>query len=252
MSKNGIVPHLIGGARWEGSQQGLLRLILPPTAAGYANAQMDDYQNLPRRQFKWKPPVALKLRARSSTSEPRGTLGFGFWNDPFSFGQAGASRRLPALPRAVWFFHGSPPHDLQLVDGIAGWGWKASSLDSMKAPFLLPLAPLGLALSLIPILRSPAVRIAQGLLNAAESALEHDLSQWHDYSIHWQRDQVVFMIDGATVLRTDVSPSGPLGFVTWIDNQYMAFSQAKGIKFGILPTAEQQWLEISDLEIKRA
>jgi hypothetical protein len=225
-------------------------LTLPPTGTGYANAQLDDYQKLPRRQFRWHPPLKLSVRARASTSEPQGTLGFGFWNDPLSFGQAGASRRVPALPRAVWFFHGSPPHDLELVRGVRGWGWKATSLNSMKAPALLPIAPLGLALTLVPFIRAPVIRAAQALINADECLLGHDLSRWHDYQLQWRQDQVEFSVDGSVLLRTRVSPSGPLGFVTWIDNQYMAFSPARGIKFGVLTTAEEQWLELSDLDIR--
>ena len=66
------------------------RLIVLATPAGrYTNAQLDDYHDqggrLPRRRpFTRAAPMRLSLRARASRPDPLGTLGFGFWNEPFS------------------------------------------------------------------------------------------------------------------------------------------------------------------------
>src|SRR4030067_3362988 len=66
----------------------------------YADAQLDDYHELARRALPWSPPVRLTLSARTSTRYPSGTFGFGFWNDPFSFGVGarGAGGRFPHAP----------------------------------------------------------------------------------------------------------------------------------------------------------
>jgi hypothetical protein len=37
--------------------------------------------------------------------------------------------------------------------------------------------------------------------------------------------------------------------VAWIDNQYAVASPDGGFRFGVLPLAEEQWLEIRDLEV---
>ncbi len=102
--------------------------------AGYANAQLDDHRRLSRSSFPWHPPVNLKLRARASGASPLGTLGFGFWNDPFSltFGQAGAARKLPVPPRAVWFFYGSPPNDMTALSAESGLGMESPELGSAR------------------------------------------------------------------------------------------------------------------------
>src|SRR5512140_859561 len=70
-----------------------LRLVKPGTSARrYTTAQIDDYQDVPRRDFRWRPPLTLTVRARFShpgtppfegDARLQGTAGFGFWNDPF-------------------------------------------------------------------------------------------------------------------------------------------------------------------------
>src|SRR3990172_5905181 len=95
----GLRPYLVGGGRLESGETGF-RLTLPPTPSGYADAQVDDYQGLPRHRFPWRPPLRLSLEARASHSAPLGTLGFGFWNDPFAPppGVGGGAPRAPAPP----------------------------------------------------------------------------------------------------------------------------------------------------------
>src|SRR5512139_2798402 len=87
-------------------EAGTLRFVLGPTAdQQYSDAQITDYMDKAgRRRFVARPPLRLTVRAWGSPTI-QGTAGFGFWNEPF----ARESRRLPRLPRAAWFFFGSPP-----------------------------------------------------------------------------------------------------------------------------------------------
>ena len=246
-------PLEIGGGivrRLEGDQ---FRLSLPAGSKAYVNAQIDDYRRLARRDFPWSPPVLMRLEARTSTPQPTGTFGFGFWNDPFSvsIGQGGGARRFPSSPQAAWFFFGSPPHDLALVEGVPGRGWKAASLRTPRIPSLVlaPLAVGAIVLAQIPGLKRPVMRTALQFAEAEEILLSNPFSEWHRYELEWLEDGVRFAIDGRTILQTAVSPPAPLGFVTWIDNQYAIASPQGGFRFGVLPLAEGQWLEIRRLEV---
>ncbi len=97
---SGPGPHwqrqVVGRAKLE--QAGLAQrfLLSDASSQAYSNAQIDDYQNLKRRRFPWRPPLRLTVRARFSHSQAdlRGTAGFGFWNDPFLM----TSLRPPSLP----------------------------------------------------------------------------------------------------------------------------------------------------------
>lgn len=246
-------PLEIGGGRVRGLNADHLRFTLPAHSGGYSDAQIDDYRRLSRRSFPWNPPTQMRLEARASTPHPRGTLGFGFWNDPFSLslGQGGAARRLPSSPQAIWFFYGSPPHDLALDPGVPGSGWKAAVLRTPRLPSLA-LAPLALgaiALAQVPGLKRPVIRTALQFAHAEESLISKPLDEWHHYEIEWLERGARFSVDGQTVLQTTVSPPAPLGFVTWIDNQFAVASPEGGFRFGVLPLAEEQWLEIRGLEV---
>jgi hypothetical protein len=248
-------PFLAGGGRVDHPEQGSWRLEIPATAIGYADAQIDDYQNLPRKSFPWKPPLRLTLRARAQPSTPRGTLGFGFWNDPFavSLGQGGAARRLPASPQTIWYFYGSPPNDLAFSDDARGDGWKAMCLAGPRLPALIlgPGAAGAFLASRLPLLRGPVVRAAKARVRAAEVSLQASLADWHRYRLEWHPCEARFEVDGDLVLVTEVVPRAPLGFVAWIDNQYAPASPGRGFRFGVLPTPAAQTLEIADLEIER-
>jgi hypothetical protein len=250
-----FAPFLAGGGRAESGPGGAWILTIPPIAAGYADAQLDDYSGLARRKFPWAPPLRLALRARASPPAPAGTLGFGFWNDPFtlSLGQGGAGRRLPASPQAVWFFYGSIPNDLSFSPGTPGDGWKAASLSGPRVPTaaLLPGAGAAILLSRAPRLGGVVVRMAKKLVRAAESPLPVSLGSWHDYALEWHPCEARFEVDGAAVLITKVVPRPPLGFVAWIDNQYATASTTRGFRFGFLLTPGPQTLEIADLRIER-
>jgi hypothetical protein len=216
---------------------------------------MDDYHHIPRKRFPWSPPLELELRARASHPDPIGTLGFGFWNDPFtiSLGQGGAARRLPAPPQALWFFYGSPENDIRLVPDLEGNGWKASSIRSPRIPMLLlsPLAAIAVLLTTIPVLRSPIMKSAQRSVSTAETMLTTPLDQWHTYSIHWKESEAIFFVDGEIVLRSRTPPSGPLGFVAWIDNQFAIASPQRGFRFGVAATQERQWLQLEIIHLRK-
>jgi hypothetical protein len=243
----------VGGGTVECETSELVRLTIHPRASGYADAQVDDYRDLPRKQFSWNPPLHLTLRARASHAEPIGTLGFGFWNDPFtlSLGQGGAARRFPAAPQALWFFYGSPPNDFSFAEDVPGSGWKAASLTSPKIPSL-PLAPLALgavALAQLPGIRRPIIRTARRVIKASERPLEIPLQHWHHYELRWETQRALFLVDGKCELEAPNPPQAPLGFVAWIDNQYLIASPQGGFRFGNLPIHEPQWLELSDIQV---
>jgi hypothetical protein len=229
------------------------QLRLSPTGS-YADAQLDDTAGRARRNFRWKPPLRLSLRARTSDSAPLGTFGFGFWNDPFSLalGQGGAARKFPTAPQCVWFFYGSPPLDLPLAPGVPGRGWKAATLCSRVIPPLLlaPLAAGGMALAGLPFARRWVFERARSFYRAEETLLPVDPSRWHSYAIEWLPSHALFSVDGKEVLQSSHPPSGPLGLVLWIDNQYAVASAAGGFSFGVIPLEKEQNLELEDVRIE--
>ncbi|HEY4666507.1 MAG TPA: hypothetical protein VIH26_04310 [Anaerolineales bacterium] len=249
-----LQPHLLGGGQVAAVDGRSFRLELPALPRGYADAQVDDCKGRRRSQFAWAPPAILTLRARASHPSPPGTLGFGFWNDPFgvSLGGAGGLQKLPAAPQAVWFFYGSPPNDFSFVRGGRGDGWKAASLRSLALPaaLLVPGAALAFLAGNVPVLRKWVVRAVQAAIPAAEAELSVPLTEWHTYSLHWETARVSCEMDGVVVLDAPVAPRGRLGFVAWIDNQYAVLSERTGIRFGVVPTTAPAWLEIADLEIR--
>lgn len=246
-------PLEIGGGHVNEITPGRMRLFNPAGAQHYVNAQLDDYRRLPRTNFPWNPPLVMNLRARASPSQPLGTLGFGFWNDPFtiSLGQGGAARRFPATPRALWFFYAAPPNALSFTTSVPGHGWKAVSLSTPSIPALLlaPGAAMALLLTKIRLLRRPLMRRALASVTAREKPLKTPLEEWHQYRIAWEEGHAAFSVDGEVVLETEAPPPGPLGFVTWIDNQFATATEELGLRFGISLLEHEQWLEIEDLSI---
>ncbi len=227
-------------------------LSLPPIPRGYADAQIDDTQGLSRRNFRWMPPLGLRIRARIDPAAPAGTWGFGFWNDPFaaSFGQGGAARRWPCGPRALWFFYASPPNDFGFTAG-PGDGWRAMSIDTPEFhPLLLtPAALVAAALAQVPIVRRPVMRLALSQVSASEAQLPAPDTEVHEYELTWEAAAATFRVDGDVVLRAANPPGGPLGFVAWIDNQYAVASPALGLRFGTLATERGQSLSLEHASI---
>jgi hypothetical protein len=248
-----LEPLLINGGTLEIAEDSTIRLALPSDSKKYCDAQLDDYHSIPRKQFLWSPPCRMTIRARTSHPDPPGTLGFGFWNDPFtiSIGQGGTARRLPVTPQTIWFFYGSKENDICLNPDLPGSGWKASCIRSPKLPALLlaPAAALAMAVSTIPLLRSWIVKIIQRAVKTNETMLHEKLDQWHTYSIEWRTDKVIFSLDGNEVLNVNDPPNGPLGFVAWIDNQFALATPRARFRFGVAPTIEEQWLELEIMHL---
>jgi hypothetical protein len=236
-----VVP-LADGSGW--------RLGIPAGPAGaYRVAQLDDYHLHARRELPANAPYRLQLQARASAKDIPGTWGFGLWNDPFSFSLGfGGKRRLPALPNAAWFFFASAPNYLSLRDDLPSSGALAATFRSPKIPPLL----LGLGLPALPLLAwKPTARLLRRLGRAfvqeAGTALTLDPTEWHHYTLTWERAAVVLHVDGEAVLETAVAPRGPLGLVIWIDNQYAALPPDGGLKWGTLENPVEAWIEIKDL-----
>jgi hypothetical protein len=220
------------------------------TKTDYTNAQIDDYQLLARRDFLWRPPLQMTVRARFSHPAGllSGTAGFGFWNDPFMM----TGLRRPALPRVVWFFYSAPPSNMKLDLHTPGWGWKAGTLDAIHWPFLalLPTAPLAVPLMNVDWLYHRFWPLGQRAIKVSEALLPVVMTEWHTYVIEWQQKTVQFKVDGSTGLACRTSPGGPLGFVLWLDNQYMVITPWGRFGAGLVAKPERQWLEVSLVEIR--
>ncbi len=242
--------HLKGQGSLERSDAALRFVNADTTSDEYTNAQIDDYQGLPRGQFLWRPPLNLTVRARFShpEGELRGTAGFGFWNDPFLMTES----RIPTLPRALWFFYASPPSDMKLDLGTPGRGWKAATIDALR-PAALPLALV--ALPAVLLMNVPALYRAlwppvQRALNVREASLSATMTDWHTYSLAWRVERSTFSVDGQIVLGGAPSPHGPLGFVMWLDNQYMVVKPWGRFGWGLLDAPGRQWLAVDRLTIE--
>ena len=249
--------HLVNGGRIE-RDGARVRLTVPPTAAdAYTDAQLDDYPHEPPRHFRHRPPQHLAVRARFSSNELKGTAGFGFWNHPFS-----REGNVIDPPCNVWFFHGSPESDMQIVSGVAGHGFKAAVLNSYPSANSVVARATGLLTRLgSPILnwmlRSRALSglvlsAARAAVNADEALLDVDMTAWHDYEIKWQRDVAVLTLDGREVLRARRPPLAALGFVAWIDNYRATAATGQAgdghvYEFAYVDVKHEQWLELEIL-----
>ncbi|MGZ3714611.1 MAG: hypothetical protein ACXVA4_04270 [Ktedonobacterales bacterium] len=264
-----IVP---GGGRLEVARSSL-RLVLPGARqGGYSDAQIDDYSGTGAgsSRFSWRPPLRMEVRARAShPAHPthvsadvsqeqglateqgeqqylRGTVGFGFWNYPFTLSGA-----VVRLPDAIWFFAASPPSNMALVPGLPGWGWKAQVVHAHRWQALAAGVPaLGaVAWARLSGQEDAAARWVQRVSGAKEATLDTTgLHEWHDYTLEWRREEARFWVDGALVLAVPEPPPGPLGFVAWIDNQYAVATPRGAFRFGTLDSATE-WLEIDWLRI---
>jgi hypothetical protein len=239
-----------GDGRLEATGDTLRFVNTNTTATHYTNAQIDDYQGLARRHFLWRPPLQMTVRARFShpASELSGTAGFGFWNDPFLM----TGLRWPALPRVIWFFYSSPPSNMKLDLHTPGPGWKAATLDAIRWPFfaLLPTVPFAIPLMNINFLYHTFWPIGQRAMNVSEALVLVEMTEWHTYQIDWQKKTARFSVDGKIMLDCQTAPRGPLGFVIWLDNQYMAVTPWGSFKYGLLDAPGQQWMEVSKIEIR--
>lgn len=225
-----------------------VRLVLNhASATTYSDAQLDDYTG--DAGLRWRPPVALTVRARigSTSGAVHGTAGFGFWNDP-----GGSRRKRIALPQAIWFFYASPPSNIHLDSLVPGYGWKAMTIDAARLRLLAlaPLAPLALGLMQVRWLQRALWPIGQWALGAREALVPGDASQWHTYRIEWRDDHARFCVDDVVLLDTPLTPHGPLGLVLWIDNQYAIVTPRGQLGGGLLDAPEAQWLDLMDVKIE--
>lgn len=239
----------LGGGQVVGRGK-IWRLELPATASNsYVDAQIDDYAGTPRRIYRWQPGTKLTLQARFShpAGQLVGTAGFGFWNAPFG----DPTVKMPALPQLVWFFYGSSPNHLPFAPVGVGHGWFAGTMDAgrWQALALSVLVLPVVLLNRVPAFRQRILPWIWQKLAVSYQPLPTDLALWHNYHLSWQTNRCCFKIDGQLVHQTPHSPRGRLGFVAWIDNQYMAFRETGRLNAGTLPLKQPQWLEIKDLEV---
>jgi hypothetical protein len=244
---------LVNGGQLVGERpypQHRLKLQLPSSPKGYIDAQIDDCLGR-RKAYPWRPGTRLKLCARFSheAEQLRGTAGFGFWNAPFG----DPTVPWPTLPQATWFFFGSPPNDLPLAQAGLGQGWFAATLDAAtwRAVRLAPLAPLVLLLNQLTGLRRKIWPWVQKNLQISFKPIAESMMDWHEYELIWRESGCEFLLDRRLVHQTPFSPHGPLGFVCWIDNQFMVATANGRFRWGTLPVSSPQFLEIKELHIEK-
>ncbi|MBA3826534.1 MAG: family 16 glycosylhydrolase [Ktedonobacterales bacterium] len=249
----------IGGGSITSTVASLRMCVAGGGAAGYSDAEINDYGGRGRHGFGWRPPVRMTLRARAShpAAQPggqvaddatlRGTAGFGFWNAPFMLAQRGGR-----LPDAVWFLYTSPPGDLRLVPDVPGYGWKAQSVHAHRLGAIVAAPPTAAAIAWARLSQQqrPAARWIQRLSGTHEALLAADLQSWHTYRLDWLPDLATFYVDDQAVFTAPAPSRGPLGFVAWLDNQYAVVTPRGVFRSGTLMTTPQ-WLEIADLAITR-
>ncbi len=238
----------------------VLRMSISSTRQGeYADAQIDDYGQRARSDFPWRPPLRMEVRARSSLpaaiasgstnsvagEQLQGTAGFGFWNYPFS-----VRGDILMLPEAVWFFYASPPSNMALVPGVAGYGWKAQVIHAMRPGALLAAVPTALATGWGYLSNDiqPAAHWIQKLSGAQEALLPVEMTTWHSYALEWRAGSARFWVDGSQVLHTQHPPQRALGFVAWLDNQYAVATPRGVLRFGAVACGAQHF-EIDSIRI---
>lgn len=251
MVNTALIPHHTQGCQVDSIGENSWRLTCPGGGAGrYRLAQLDDYYHVKRSCLPWSAPCHLQLEARASANHLPGTWGFGFWNDPFGMNLGfGGVRLLPALPDAAWFFFASAPNYLSFRNDLPAVGALAAVFRASAVPigFLAP-GVLAAPLLLMRWFSRLARRLASALIREDAARLSVDLTAWHTYEVNWKTDGVQFLIDGAVVHQSELSPRGPLGLVLWLDNQYAAWNPDGRLKYGTLET-DPRWIEIRNLTV---
>jgi hypothetical protein len=244
------VRYAVGAAAIEQDESSVRFVVAGATPEVYADAQIDDYHGISRKQLLWRPPLRMTVRARASHPAGAliGTAGFGFWNDPFTL-----SGGILAAPNAVWFFYASAPSNMALAPPVPGYGWKAAALNSGNTPALLmaPAALMGAVLLRVPGVNRLLRPLVRAAVKASERILDVDLTAWHIYALEWRHDGATFRVDDAEVLCAPQPPTGPLGFVAWLDNQYAVATLEGDFSFGLLSAPERQWLELDYVRIEK-
>lgn len=256
-----LFPRCAGGSRVTQSESGWCLELRAGNRHTYRLAQLDDYIGLGRDRFFHIPPYRIRLRARVSDAHFPGTWGFGLWNDPFGFslGFGGKKRRVPAFPQAAWFMYAAPPNWLSFRDdpqpgsdhSVPANGFFAGTYRSLRIPSLL-LIPGLLSLpvfALRPVSRLVR-RLASQLIQQDGTAVNVEVTQWHEYSIRWLEEACTFDVDGSEILRTPISPRPPLGLVLWIDNQFATWTPDGRVGYGTLEN-DAAWIEIEKLSVQQ-
>jgi hypothetical protein len=83
-----------------------------------------------------------------------------------------------------------------------------------------------------------------------EAAIGADMTQWHTCVLEWGEREVFFEVDGEVVLESAPAPRGPLGFVMWMDNQYMVATPWGRLGWGLLDVPGHQWMEVEHISLK--
>ena len=263
MAQPKVTPRVTPNARVDEIERGWRLSIPAGNADNYRNAQLDDYSHLPRRRFPHRFGRRASLLARASSDSIPGTWGFGLWNDPFgmSLGFGGNPFRLPALPNAVWFFGASQENYLSFKDDKPANGFLAQTFRSPKFhPLLIPAGiafPFSRKMTrrmLGKIIGEDGINLLSRRSLAPNGALENapytstNPTEWHRYSLAWEKKRVSLEVDNVQVFESAVSPNPPLGLVIWIDNQFASFTPDGKIGFGVLANPEPAFLEIRELE----
>ncbi len=242
--------------RWRVMQASGGRLVVMPDAlrfvvAGvttrrYANAQIDDYTGLPRERFPWRPPLRMTVVARIGTPIA-GTAGFGFWNAPIS----PLGKVLPVLPAAVWFFYASAPSDMPLARGVPGSGWKVATIDATtrQAWAWAPAAPLVVLMNRLPLLYRMVWPRVQRALAVSEAAIAPPDAMFREYTLEWFNGGARFFVEGQLVHEAMCAPQGPLGFVAWVDNQWLIATPDGRFGWGVHTVTGAQWMDVARVRI---
>jgi hypothetical protein len=90
----------------------------------------------------------------------------------------------------------------------------------------------------------------QRAIRARERALDVDMTEWHTYRLEWGTSTSSFAVDGQIVIEGVPSPRGPLGFVMWLDNQYLVATPQGRFRWGRLDAPGRQWMETADVRIE--
>jgi hypothetical protein len=90
----------------------------------------------------------------------------------------------------------------------------------------------------------------QRAINVREAVVEASMDAWHTYAVEWGERRVCFSVDEEPILEDAPSPRGPLGFVMWLDNQYMVATPQGRFRWGLLDVPGCQWMEVDSLTIE--
>jgi hypothetical protein len=134
---------------------------------------------------------------------------------------------------------------------VPGHGWKAACIDA-TGPRALAWAPLALPVVLANQSDALYRRIwprVQRDLRIAEAPIATPGPDWREYALEWRHDGACFSIDRQVVFVTDRAPRGPLGFVAWVDNQWMVATPRGRFGWGLVG-APAQWVDLASLRIE--